>query len=183
MIIQELTKEESLTLLKGMNLGRLACVSGTQPYIVPIHFVVDDHYLYGFSTVGKKIEWMRANPHVCVEADEIVSRHQWITLVLTGMYQELTDTPEWLSVRVFAHELLQKRALWWEPGYVQTVLSDGTQRPLLPLYYRIHIMEISGRRAVQDSRFASGPKDGASASALPAPGLLQRMFARKPVKS
>ena len=33
----------------------------------------DNDYLYSFSTVGQKIEWMRANPNVCVETDEVTN--------------------------------------------------------------------------------------------------------------
>lgn len=62
MLIEELSRQESLDLLARTRLGRLACTQGSQPYIVPVYFAYADHSLYGFATVGKKIEWMRANP-------------------------------------------------------------------------------------------------------------------------
>ena len=117
MLIQELTTQESLEMLRGMNLGRLACARDGQPYIVPIHFAVDDCYLYGFSTTGKKVEWMRANPLVCIEADQVASSQQWVSIVVSGKYEELPDTLEWQSVRTLAHDLLQKKAMWWEPNF------------------------------------------------------------------
>ena len=72
-LIQELTRQASLDLLARTRLGRLACTQGNQPYIVPLYFAYKDECLYGFSTTGQKIEWMRANPLVCIEADEVVS--------------------------------------------------------------------------------------------------------------
>jgi hypothetical protein len=44
--------------------------------------VQQDHkgMLYSFATIGRKVEWMRANPLVCVEVDEIVSRQKWQTV-------------------------------------------------------------------------------------------------------
>ena len=33
-----------------------------QPYIVPIYFSYDGKHLYGVTTLGQKIEWMRSNP-------------------------------------------------------------------------------------------------------------------------
>lgn len=71
MLIQELTRQASLDLLARTHLGRLACTQGARPYVVPVYFAYHNGYLYSFSTVGQKIEWMRANPLVCVEADEV----------------------------------------------------------------------------------------------------------------
>jgi uncharacterized protein len=145
-LIQELTRQESLDLLASSRFGRLACTQVRQPYIVPIYYAYDDTCLYSFSTVGQKIEWMRANPLVCVETDDVVSREQWVSVIVFGHYEELPDTSEWQSARRSAYNLLQQNAMWWEPGYVKTILH-GTQRPLVPVFYRIHVAEISGHRA------------------------------------
>ena len=67
-LIQELTRQASLDLLARTRLGRLACAQGTQPYVVPFYFVYDNDCLYSFSTVGRKIEWMRANVGVPIAA-------------------------------------------------------------------------------------------------------------------
>lgn len=163
-LIQELNRESSLDLLARTRLGRLACAQGAQPYVVPLYFAYENDYLYSFSTVGQKIEWMRANPRVCVEASEVVSPQQWVSVIVFGRYEELTDTPEWQSARAFAHSLLTKRAVWWEPAYVKTILH-GTPRPLVPVYYRIRCLQVTGHRATPDpvtppdtrlSRAASG---------------------------
>jgi len=146
MLIQELTRQESLDLLARTRLGRLACAQGTQPYVVPFYFAYDNDYLYSFSTVGQKIEWMRANPLVCVEATEVVSPGHWVSVIVFGRYEELPDTSEWQSVRRFAHTLLKRNAVWWEPAYVKTTLQ-GTPRPLVPVFYRIHSIQVTGRRA------------------------------------
>lgn len=149
MLIQELTRQASLDLLARMHLGRLACTQGARPYVVPVYFAYDHGYLYGFSTVGQKIEWMRANPLVCVEADEVVSPEQWVSVIVFGRYEELPDTPEWQGARTVAHTVLKRNAVWWEPAYVKTILH-GTQRPLVPVFYRIHSLQITGHRATPD---------------------------------
>ena len=82
MLIQELTRQASLDLLARMRLGRLACARSTQPYVVPVYFVYNDNYLYSFSTVGQKIEWMRVNPLVCVETDRIVNSEEWVSIII-----------------------------------------------------------------------------------------------------
>ncbi|HEY7435391.1 MAG TPA: pyridoxamine 5'-phosphate oxidase family protein [Methylomirabilota bacterium] len=145
-LIEELSRQESLDLLARTRLGRLACTRGSQPYVVPVYFAYADRSLYGFATVGKKIEWMRANPLVCVEVDEVVSPQQWASVIVSGRYEELPDTSAWRSARAFAHRLLKQSGVWWEPAYVKTILG-GAPRPLVPVFYRIHIEETSGHRA------------------------------------
>ena len=148
-MIQELTRQASLDLLARTRLGRLACAHGTQPYVVPIYFAYHNECLYGFPTVGQKIEWMRANPLVCVEADEVVGPEHWATVLVFGRYEELPDTPEWARARTVAHTLLKQYAVWWEPAYAKTILH-GIQRPLVPVFYRIHCRRVIGHRAVPE---------------------------------
>ena len=145
MLIQEMIRQASLDLLARTHLGRLACARGAQPYVVPIYFAYDNNCLHSFSTVGQKIEWMRANPLVCVPADEVVSSQQCMSVIVFGSFEELPDVPEWRSARASAYELLQRKAVWWEPGYVRTI-RHGTERPLVPVFYRIHIVQITGHR-------------------------------------
>ena len=146
MFIQEMTREASLDFLARTHLGRLACCQEAQPYVVPINFSYRDCCLYSFSTIGQKISWMRANPLVCVQADEVVSSHKWTSVVVLGRFEELPDVPEWSNERTSAYELLQRRAMWWEPGYVRTILH-GAERPLVPIFYRIHITRVTGHQA------------------------------------
>jgi hypothetical protein len=124
---------------------------------VPVYFAYDDHSLslYSFATVGQKIEWMRANPLVCVEAEEVVSPQQWVSVIVVGRYEELPDSPEWQSARALAYKLLQQTAMWWEPAYVTTIDGGGAQRPLVPVFYRIHVVRITGRRATPNEPVAS----------------------------
>ncbi len=149
MLIQELTRQASLDLLARTHLGRLACTQGARPYVVPVYFAYDNDYLYSFATVGQKIEWMRANQLVCVEVDEVVSQEQWVSVIVFGRYEELPDTPEWQGARTLAHTLLKRNAAWWEPAYVKTILRD-TERPLVPVFYRIRGLQITGLRATPE---------------------------------
>ena len=152
-LVQELPKQASLDLLARTSFGRIACAQGAQPYVVPFYFTYDNYYLYSFSTVGRKIECMRANPLVCVETDEVASSQQWVSIVVFGLYEELPDTPTCQQERAFAHNLLQKKAMWWEPGCETAVLRHSIQPQLAlsPLFYRIRVVQISGHRAGPES--------------------------------
>lgn len=146
MHIEELTRKASLDFLAGSRLGRLACANQSQPYVTPFYFAYHDHWIYSFSSVGQKIEWLRANPLACVEVDEITNFENWTSVVVSGRYMELTKTVEGQAIRDLAYKLLQQNQLWWEPGYARTVIH-GAPRPLEPVYYRLSIEEISGHRA------------------------------------
>jgi len=147
MLIQDMTREMSVDLLRRTHIGRLGCAQGLQPYVTPMSFAHHQEFIYSFATIGQKIEWMRANPLVCVEVDEIVSRQQWQTVVIFGRYQELPDKPEFRGPRLVAHDLLAKTAMWWEPGYVKAI-HHGEERRLEPIYFRISIRKISGHQGV-----------------------------------
>lgn len=151
MVIKEMSNQECLDLLTSKRLGRLACAQGSQPYIVPVYFAYHDYFLYSLTTVGKKIEWMRANPLVCLEVDDVVMDSQeWTSVIVSGCFQELPDFPEWQTTRELAVKLLQQYAMFWEPGLAKTVLH-GKERPLIPVFYRIRIVGITGRRAIGKS--------------------------------
>ena len=159
MFIRELTRPESLDLLAHMHLGRLACSRGMQPYVVPVHLAYHSNCLYGFSMPGQKIEWMRANSLVCVEADHM-SDEQWTTVLVFGRYEELSDTPELQSELALALGLLQERAAWWQPGSVKIAQGD-TLPTLVPVFYRIKIEQITGRCAT----FGPGAADTTQSAA------------------
>ena len=150
MHIKELTREVSLHFLADIHFGRLACAKDSQPYVTPFNFAYHDQYIYSFSTVGRKIEWLRGNPLACVEVDEIANPQQWTSVIVFGRYEELPATADGQAAREFAFKLLQQRELWWEPGFAKTILH-GAERPLDPVYYRLSIEEISGHSATPRS--------------------------------
>jgi nitroimidazol reductase NimA-like FMN-containing flavoprotein (pyridoxamine 5'-phosphate oxidase superfamily) len=95
MMIREMSKEDCLKVLAGARLARLACAHENEPYVVPVYLAYDQasRCLYGFTTPGQKVEWMRANPLVCVEVDEITAFDQWVSVIAIGHYEELPETP------------------------------------------------------------------------------------------
>ncbi len=147
MVIRELTRQASLDLRRA--LGRLACARANQPYVVPLFFAYHENNLYYASTIGQKIEWMCENPLVAVEVDEIENAQHWESVIVFGRYEEIADTPETRDTRQLAWSLLQKHELWWEPGYVETILG-GAERPMAPLYFRIRIGRITGHAATKE---------------------------------
>ena len=144
MVIHDLSADECRGVLSRTHLGRLACARYNQPYIVPFSFAfsADQQRLYSFATRGQKIEWMRDNPRVCVEVDDIADERHWTTVVIFGRYHEIdrdsTDSKH------PALELFQRRSEWWLPA--ASKVGHGVEHSE-PVIYWISIDKMTGRRA------------------------------------
>jgi uncharacterized protein len=148
MLIREMTEKECRGVLERASIGRLGCSLDNQPYVVPVNLAYEPDYLYVFSTFGQKIEWMRANPKVCIEIDEIAKEFQWVSVIANGRYQELPE-PQYAAERAHARELLGKRFQWWLNALSErrTKLNDNL---IAPLFFRIHIDSMSGLCALAE---------------------------------
>ena len=153
MVIKEMTQEECRASLASASLGRLGCSLDNQPYVLPIYFAYEPDYVYALSTLGQKIKWMRANPKVCLEVDEIANQFQWTSVVATGRYEELPE-PQYTAEQEHARMLLGKRYQWWLNALAERQLRLGDDA-ITPFFFRIHIDSMTGLRAVGESA-ASG---------------------------
>jgi nitroimidazol reductase NimA-like FMN-containing flavoprotein (pyridoxamine 5'-phosphate oxidase superfamily) len=148
MLIHELSAEECAEIFTRAHLGRLGCAHNGQPYIVPISFSfdVERRCFYCFSLAGQKIAWMRENPKVCIEAEEIADKNRWTSVLAFGRYQEIGDSPADRDTRRRAQQLLEQRSEWWLPGAAK---ADSHEHHEMVLY-RIDVDRLTGRRAVRD---------------------------------
>lgn len=196
MVIREMSREECLRVLAGARLARLACAHENQPYIVPVYLVYHEPSdgeacLYGFTTPGQKVDWMRANPLVCVEVDKVEAYDRWVSVIAIGRYEELPEThsarlwtqerplqvhetmPAWSAgsrhsegyddERERAWQVLKTHPSWWEPGCTAWAarVHRDAAEPFISVYYRIRIDGVTGHEATPD------PRD-ATADAVPA---------------
>lgn len=172
MRIEELTEGDCHAVLQKTRVARLACARNNQPYIVPISFDLDGDCLYSYATLGQKILWMRENPLVCVEVDELTSQRQWVSVIVYGRYEELSETPEYADSRRKAEQLFQQHPAWWEPASVPLL----KQQRRSPIVYRVRIGRVTGRRTMPDVEQPSNR--GETASAAAGPGWLSRALRR-----
>ena len=171
MLIEAMTAQECWTMLGRNNLARLACARDNQPYVVPVRVDLDGEFLYGYATLGRKIEWMRTNPLVCLEYEEVTSPRQWGSLVVFGRYEELPSTPDHQHARQVAEQLFQKHPMWWEPA---TVPLGGDARRT-PIVFRIHVDSVTGRRTIHEAV----PEHRQGAVESEPPRWLTRMWRRR----
>ena len=146
MRVHELSRAECLEVLGRAEVGRLACTRGDEPYVVPIYVAFDGTDLYGFSTLGQKIIWMRSNPRVCLEVEEIDDGRRWTTVLAFGRYEELSRPHEERQGLETATALLAaRRPEFWLPAAAKV----GTQEHASPVLYRIAIERLTGRRTLK----------------------------------
>jgi uncharacterized protein len=150
MRIIAISQQECSEMLKRVSMGRLACSLNDQPYIVPVAFAYEPGCIYFFSTFGKKIEWMRQNPKVCLQADEIGNRSNWLSVVVTGTYLELRE-PQYTSEREHALEQLSQYSEYWQNPLAER-REQTSDLSIEPIFFRIDIESMSGLGAIPDTQ-------------------------------
>jgi nitroimidazol reductase NimA-like FMN-containing flavoprotein (pyridoxamine 5'-phosphate oxidase superfamily) len=135
-MIKELSEAEIDQVLRRQRVGRIGSTSVGHVQVTPIIYGYDGSSIYGHSRFGRKIQYMRGNPEVCFEVEEIVDATSWRVVVLHGTYTELTD----LHDRDIAMRLILAQA-GGGPESSAVQVEHGSEL----VVYRIGINERSGR--------------------------------------
>ena len=149
MRISPISRQECGELLNRVSIGRLGCALNDQPYVVPVSFSDETDRIYVFSTLGKKIKWMRQNPKVCLQVDEMGSSSSWTSVVVTGAYLELNE-PEYAAERGHAMEQLSRYSQWWRNPLAQR-REQTSDLSIESVFFRIDIESMSGLRAIHEA--------------------------------
>ena len=150
MQLSEMSGTECRELLAKQAMGRLGCALDNQPYIVPIYFILEGDSLYCFSTLGQKIEWMRRNPLVCVQADEIRSGVEWKSVLVYGRYEELVEDAGHEQSRRHAITLFSRRDSWWAGAYAADEVRKHAGDPT-PVIFCVRVTQLTGLLAEPDA--------------------------------
>lgn len=146
MLVRTMTTLECAKLLDSNRLCHIACAKDDQPYVVPAYFVHAENHLFMFSMLGKKIEFMRANPRVSVLVEEDGKHREWKSVIVDGRYKELPDEIGHKRDRDHAWSILSKYNDWWEPGALKPLLPPVSNE-MSHVFFRVSIDQISGREA------------------------------------
>jgi nitroimidazol reductase NimA-like FMN-containing flavoprotein (pyridoxamine 5'-phosphate oxidase superfamily) len=154
MLIHDLAFDECVQLLQRNSVGHLGCAKNDEPYVVPIHYSFDAerHVIYVVSTIGQKVEWMRANPRVCLTVDEITDKNHWTTVVLNGSYEEVGDSDDSGEAQKRSQQMFQQRKEWWLPAMAKH--SPYATRKVV--VFQIRIDSMTGRRSTRSDVAANG---------------------------
>lgn len=146
-MVGKLNTEQIEVMLKENVLGRIGCSDGKQIHVIPVNYVYDGKFIIAHSAEGMKTAIMRKNPNICFEIDEMKSFTEWKSVIVWGVYQELTN--EW--DRYHALQYLVERMMYIKIN--KTALRDELEQesglqcyhPAKAIIYRIIIQEKKGR--------------------------------------
>ncbi|WP_298930878.1 pyridoxamine 5'-phosphate oxidase family protein [uncultured Allomuricauda sp.] len=147
-VIRDLKMDECLELLGENYIGRLGFIARSSPYITPITYFYDaeEKSILSYSTEGLKIDAMRKFPSVSLQVDEISTIQNWKSVLIHGEFEELQGSTAKKYLRKFSlgvQETIAKK-VHESPKFISDFSSRLSERKL-PIVYRIHINDISGR--------------------------------------
>jgi len=132
-----LGQNEAWAILEAGKLGRLGCIDNTEPYVVPINYLVDDGQIYVHSLPGRKIQAMRENHRACLQADQIRDDLHWSSAIAFGDFEEIIDE----STRKQVMRLLRERFPQLTPVESLATL-DAELQPVI--VFRLRVDRVTG---------------------------------------
>jgi nitroimidazol reductase NimA-like FMN-containing flavoprotein (pyridoxamine 5'-phosphate oxidase superfamily) len=139
-----LTERQCRLVLRRNRAGRLAFTFKDRVDIEPIGYVLDGQWLYGRTSRGRKLVQLKHNPWVAFEVDEIEGPFDWRSVVVHGTVYFLNPGGQEHPDFARALQLLQ--------GLDPRILSVNDPVPQRTIFFRIHLNEVTGRRASTTGR-------------------------------
>ena len=131
-----MSPDETRALLQESRVGRLGCVSGGTPYVVPVSFLLSGDRIYVHSLPGRKVHALRENPRACLQVDDIQDEYNWRSAIAFGKFEEVSEAAE----REWAVRRLLSRFPHLTP--VESVpVHDGQSSVIV---FSIHVEEMTG---------------------------------------
>ena len=144
-MLASLTKPQCERILLSGMIGRLGCYSSGKVYVVPITYVFEDGYIYAHSREGLKTKMMRKNPKVCFQVDQIDTMSNWRSVMLWGKFEELSRAADQEKATKILLNRLQPYQISESVKPPESVPDALPRKEKKPVFYRIHVDEISGR--------------------------------------
>lgn len=145
-MLGELNNIQIKNLLTSQIIGRLSCVDGTKPYIVPITYVFDGDCIYGQTNEGTKLKVLRKNPNVCMEVDTMIDMRNWQSVVVYGKFEELKNESAKKAKEIFLSRIYPLATSSTVHGHEHENKAkvDDTTR-IKYVMYKIKIKNMTGR--------------------------------------
>jgi len=140
-MLGDLNKGQMIALLESQVIGRLACHSEGETYVVPINYVYRNNAIYAHSGPGKKINMLRSNGEVCFQVDQIKDTFSWKSVVLWGTFEELVGEERQQAMQGIIHRIMP---LTYRPSQEVSHGIDSEAHQQI-IVYKINIKEGTGR--------------------------------------
>ena len=138
--VSDLTNDEIDAVLNEVGFGHLGCSLNEVPYVIPVHYVYQEHTVYLYTTEGKKTDIIDENPNVCLQVESVTSNRDWRSVIVTGVATRVTDPAE--------RERIVKAVAERDPTFTPAVSIhwiDDWVRENREVVYRVEISSVTGR--------------------------------------
>jgi uncharacterized protein len=147
---RDLSPEECEEVLQRNSVGRLGVVADERIEIVPLHYSFDDGWIFGRTTMGRKLGSIHRNWWVAFEVDEVDATFDWRSVVVHGGFYLLDSSAG-------PHDAeLADRARTAIRRVVPEAFSPADPVPDLELLFGIAVQEMSGRAASSGAAIRAG---------------------------
>lgn len=90
--MEDLSEQQAREFLASADVGHLAVIDQGKPYVTPMSFVLHEDSILLRTGFGRRLEAIRANPEVCVEASHFeAASGDWTSVVAEGRAAEVDD--------------------------------------------------------------------------------------------
>jgi uncharacterized protein len=138
--IDEMGQKEIQSFLQQVGYGHLGYLHKGKPYVMPMHYYLEDLDIYLFTTEGMKVHDIDANPEVCLQVEEIHDALHWRSVIVTGQAERLTKQPDIDR----AMQFIKERNPTLSPAINRTWIDSGGRAEAI-VVYRVHLSEMTGR--------------------------------------
>jgi len=136
-MILEMSPSEIDEFVLTQKIGRVGCHVDGVTYVVPVIYGWDADCIYVYTTEGKKVDMMRQNASVCFEIDEYASNGGWRSVIVQGVFEELTGDDAQRALQIITERVTSNRS---------TSNSRSRDSGRDPVAFRIRTTDVTGRK-------------------------------------
>ena len=138
--IDQMGQKEIQDLLQQVGYGHLGFIHEGKPYVMPMHYYLQDSDIYLFTTEGMKTHDIEASPEVCLQVEEIHGPLHWRSVIVAGRAERLTEQQD----IDHAMQFIKERNPALSPAINRTWIDSWGRAEVIAIY-RIYPDEMSGR--------------------------------------
>lgn len=139
--LYEMNSQEMRDLLQQVGYGHLGCTCEGHPYVVPMHYYLENSAIYLFTTEGMKSRYIDTDPEVCLQVEDVQDLLHWRSVIVRGRAERLTDQKAIDDAMKFVRECNPTLS----PAINRTWI-DAWGRANVIAIYCMHPSEMSGRK-------------------------------------
>lgn len=138
--IDEMGQKEIQDFLQQVGYGHLGYIHEGKPYVMPMHYYLENSDIYLLTTEGMKTHDIDTNPEVCLQVEEIHTPLHWRSAIIIGRAERITEQQDIDR----AMQLIKERNPALSPAINRTWIDSWGRAEVIAIY-RIHASEMSGR--------------------------------------